>query len=187
MNKSSELLLNALTVYYQKHPQYLHLLDKIIEGEYEVSLRVMDWFITHYAKYNNILYWIDEKNNGYHEKIQEMQPHYRKFHLYMDYRSQLKSYTKLYFDPFRRHERITFVIQQKPLKTIETTIGQLNFFRWVFQNHILTYLKKYQKTIESAMNQEQIQKKKDNVKTVRSHGKIIHNAVMQSQCFLKFD
>lgn len=187
MNKGSELLLNSLTQYYKKHPQFLHLLDRIIEGDYEISLRVMDWFITHYAKYNNTLYWIDDKNNYYYENIQVMNPQYRKFHLYLDYRSQLKSYTKQHFDPFRRHERITFMIQQKPLKTIETTIGQLNFFRWIFQNHILSYLKKYQKPVELAMNKEQSQKKKENIKAVRGQGKVIQNSFMQSQCFLNFD
>jgi len=187
ISKGSELLLNSLTQYYQKHPQYLKLLEKIIEGEYEISLRVMDWFITHYAKKNNIVYWIDDKNNKYYENIQEINPQLKKFHLYLDYRSQLKSYSKLYFDPFRRHERITFIINQKPLKTIETTIGQLNFFRWIFQNHVLDYLLKYQSSIENAMNKEQTHKKIETVKPIRGQGKVINNSFMQSQCFLNFD
>jgi hypothetical protein len=92
-------------------------------------------------------------------------PEIRKFHLYYEYRAQLKSYTKLYFDPFRRHNRISFVVQTAPHMAIETTLGQLNFFRWAIQNHILDYVQSHLTEIEEAMTQYQSHRKK------RSHSK----------------
>uniref|UniRef100_A0A6C0CU65 Uncharacterized protein n=1 Tax=viral metagenome TaxID=1070528 RepID=A0A6C0CU65_9ZZZZ len=202
ISKSSDLLLNSLTHFYDKYPNHRKTLENIIEGKHTISLRVMDWFITHYAKYKNILYWIDDTVGIYIEHVDTMKPSLRKFHLYLDYRAQLRSYTKLYFDPFRRHERISFVIEKKPLTVVETTIGQLNFFRWIFQNHILDYLLKHQAEIEKAMNQFQSKKKlcgegldKQSVnhitdiipKQSRGQSKPITNTFIQSQCFLRFD
>ena len=50
-----------------------------------------------------------------------------------NYKTHLKLYGKKYFDAFRRGTvHIDF-----PLLNIKTTIGQLNFFKWVIQNNIL--------------------------------------------------
>jgi hypothetical protein len=35
---------------------------------------------------------------------------------------------------------------------IQTTIGQLNFFKWAFENEIIEYIEKYKSDIESDMN-----------------------------------
>jgi hypothetical protein len=202
ISKSSDLLLNSLTQFYDKHPNHRRILANMIEGKHTISLRVMDWFITHYAKYKNVLYWIDDVEHTYFEHVDTMKPSLRKFHLYLDYRAQLKSYTKLYFDPFRRHDRISFVIEKKPLTVVETTIGQLNFFRWIFQNHILDYLLKHQVEIEKSMNQFQTKKKSGGEdieksalkntsggipKQPRGQSKPLTNTFIQSQCFLRFD
>jgi len=199
ISKSSDLLLNSLTQFYDKHPSYRKILANMIEGKHTISLRVVDWFITHYAKYKNIVYWNDDAEGTYLENVTTMKPSLRKFHLYLDYRAQLKSYTKLYFDPFRRHDRISFIIENKPLTVIETTIGQLNFFRWIFQNHILDYLLKHQVEIEKSMNQFQNKKKSggetsstkqiaDTIpKQPRGQSKPLTNTFIQSQCYLRFD
>lgn len=199
ISKSSDLLLNSLTQFYDKHPSYRKMLANMIEGKHVISLRVVDWFITHYAKYKNIVYWNDDAEDTYIENVTTMKPSLRKFHLYLDYRAQLKSYTKLYFDPFRRHDRISFIIEKKPLTVIETTIGQLNFFRWIFQNHILDYLLKHQAEIEKSMNQFQNKKKSggetsstkqlaDTIpKQPRGQSKPLTNTFIQSQCYLRFD
>jgi len=97
------------------------------------------------------LYW----NNSYGEII-EVHPNaatpLHKFHLHLEYRAQLKSYTKLHFDPFRRHERISFILETTPeLSVIETTVGQLNFFRWAIQNNVLAYIENHLAAVEKAM------------------------------------
>lgn len=199
MTTSQELLLSSITGYYDKHPDQRHILDKIIQGEYKISLRVIDWFITHYSKEKNVLVWMDPNHHVLIEKPTEVHSQLKKFHMYLEYRAQLKSYTKMFFDPFRRHERISFIISKKPIRVVETTIGQLNFFRWIFQNHILQYIEKYQEQIEEEMTKFQSTKKEKDKgsastgtvvqksKVVRSVGKNVQHTCLESQCFLRFD
>jgi hypothetical protein len=155
------LLLSSLTTYYKKNPKSRQALREVIESNSILSLRVIDWFVTHYARTNQVIYWIDVEKGIYYEKYPEsnVNPNIRKFHLYMEYRAQLQSYTKLFFDPFRRHERITFVLEDKPLVSVETTVGQLNFFRWIFQNHIYSYILANLQHIENTMAKYQKQLK----------------------------
>ena len=152
------LLLTSLTQYYQQHPEYAHKLKDILNGVSPVSLRIVDWFVTHYAKKQNVNYWLTTDKTHYYT-IVPTQTNVLKFYLYVDYRAQLKSYTKLLFDPFRRHERISFIIQSKPLEVIETTVGQLNFFRWAFENHVIDYMTEKLETIEQDMAQFMVQRK----------------------------
>ena len=136
MLSGSALLLSSVNEFYKKNPEYMNKLVDIVEGKSKVSLRIIDWLVTHYAKRNNIVYWInDKKKEVYLEVDKDTVKTCRKFRLYEDYRVQLKSFTKMYFDPFRRHNRITC-----DSADIETTIGQLNFFKWVFKNGVLTYI-----------------------------------------------
>ena len=78
--------------------------------------------------------------------------------MYIDYRAQLKSFSKMYFDPFRRHERITYKITDK--EVIETTIGQLNLFRWFFKNYIYEYISNNYNEIAKNMSSKKKKKKK---------------------------
>jgi hypothetical protein len=160
------LLLSSLSTYYKKNSSHRKTLKDIIDGNSLLSLRIIDWFVTHYAKTNQIIYWIDNDKNIYYDKYPSHinNINLRKFHLYMEYRAQLQSYTKLFFDPFRRHERITFILEQDPLISIETTVGQLNFFRWAFQNHIFTYILDHLQSIEDKMASYQKQLKNQNKK-----------------------
>jgi hypothetical protein len=163
---SSSLLQSSLSKYFTEHKKEALILKQLVEGTYPVSLRVIDWFVTHYSKIKNIMYWLDDSKNSMMEGLPaHFTPEIRKFHLYYEYRAQLKSYTKLYFDPFRRHNRISFVVQTAPHMAIETTLGQLNFFRWAIQNHILDYVQSHLTEIEEAMTQYQSHRKK------RSHSK----------------
>lgn len=191
--KSQELLLLSITNYYKKSPEKKILLDKIIQSDYKISLRVIDWFITHYTRDKNVVIWIDNDHlvdtpvNFQNLKI---------FNIYLEYRTQLKSYTKLFFDPFRRHDRISFTICQHPLKEIETTIGQLNFFRWIFQNNILQYIEKHQEAIEEEMTKYQSIKKcigpptTSVAKTAQikeASRKNIQNTRINTSCFIRFE
>lgn len=130
-------MLTSLTAYFEKNKEYRDELYELIQGISGVSLRIIDWFVTHYSKIYNISY---------------IGPTGRKFNLYIEYRGQLKAYTKLFFDPFRRHDRITFVLENEPLRTVETTVGQLNFFRWALQNGVIDYIKTNLIKIENAMS-----------------------------------
>jgi HD-like signal output (HDOD) protein len=70
--------------------------------------------------------------------------------VYVDYKLKLKAYSKKRFDPFCRWDRIT--IPYKNGTFIQTTIGQLNFFKWAIENDIVQYIEQHYDTIENDMN-----------------------------------
>ena len=107
----------------------------IVSGQSKISLRILDWFITNYAKYSTIHF--TKKND-------------KSIFVHLDYKKQLKAYSKKLFDPFCRRERIKFITNDK--KEIITTVGQLNFFRWAITNDIITYVENNLEIIENDMN-----------------------------------
>lgn len=143
----NDLILNNLLLFY-KNKEYLDKMLKIINGEAKISLRIVDWFVTNYAKKNYIVY--DINNN---DKIE-------RFKVYNDYKLKLKAYSKKRFDPFCRWERISFPYTDN--KCIQTTIGQLNFFKWCIENNIIKYIEDNFNLIDSDMNtRNSIQKNKN--------------------------
>jgi hypothetical protein len=127
----------------------------IIEGKSDISLRLIDWFITNYSKKHNTIITRCINGNVVHLNV------------FLSYRSQLKSYSKTYFDPFRRRDRVRFYYETE--NSIDTTIGQLNMFRWILANDVLNYISDNKAKIEEDMvaTQRENQKKKlnqDNIK-----------------------
>lgn len=137
-NISNELLLLSLTNYYQFNNDKLQEILPIVCKSSKISLRLIDWFVTNYCKKHNIVFLKhkSESNDEY-------------FNVYSNYRSQLKAFKKIQFDPFRRRERIDFYYEENDY--IETTIGQLNFFRWFVENGLLEYVKDNSDKIEEDM------------------------------------
>jgi hypothetical protein len=119
----------------------IDIILSIIEGKSKISLRLIDWFVTNYCKKNTVRYYINKK--GVSKK---------QIDVHLNYKTQLKSFSKKQFDPFRRDERILFEYNSEKKLTLTTTVGQLNFFRWVIKNSILTYIEKNLKAIEKDMN-----------------------------------
>jgi len=109
---------------------------KIINGESRISLRIVDWFSTNYAKKNVTTY--DTENCP-------------RFKVYNDYKLKLKAYSKRRFDPFCRWDRIKMPFGNKEY-SIETTIGQLNFFKWAIENKIIKFIEENYSVIEQDMN-----------------------------------
>lgn len=145
----NDLLLNNLMDFY-KNEDNLHSMLKIITGESKISLRIVDWFATNYAKKYYTLYNINEINGNV-----------RRFKVYVDYKLKLKAYSKKRFDPFCRWDRIS--IPYKESTYIETTIGQLNFFKWTLENKVIQYIEDNYETIEKDMNsRNSTSKRKEN-------------------------
>lgn len=134
----NDLLLNNLMEFY-KNEEYLDKMLKIITGDSKISLRIVDWFATNYAKKYYTLYSTEDDFGNL-----------KRFKVYFDYKLKLKAYSKRRFDPFCRWERIT--IPYKGDKYIETTIGQLNFFKWAIENKVIGYIEENYETIEKDMN-----------------------------------
>jgi hypothetical protein len=137
-NTQNDLLLNTLLDFYKKEDN-LNKILKIITGDTKISLRIVDWFATNYAKKNFTLYNIKDCNGKE-----------RRFKVYVDYKLKLKAYSKKNFDPFCRWDRIS--IPYKDGNNIETTIGQLNFFKWTLENDIIKYIEENYEEIEEDMN-----------------------------------
>ena len=130
----NQLLLDNLMEFYGKKENLLKMM-KIINGESNISLRIVDWFVTNYAKKNFTVYELSQTS---------------RFKVYNDYKLKLKAYSKKRFDPFCRWERISIPYDENSY--METTIGQLNFFKWAIENRIIDFIEENYNVIEADMN-----------------------------------
>ena len=137
-NSARDLLMVSLSRFYSQR-NHMQRVMPYITCTSGVSLRLIDWFVTNYAKKHNIILPRTQNNNVVH------------FNVYLSYRAQLKAYSKQQFDPFRRRDRIRFYYERS--ESVETTLGQLNFFRWMLQNGVLDYVVEYAPDIERDMLQ----------------------------------
>jgi len=136
----NELLLNNLMIFYKDKSRLMKMMS-IINGESNISLRIVDWFVTNYAKMFFTIYDMP---------LKEGSTEICRFKVYQDYKLKLKAYSKKRFDPFCRWERITVPYDEN--SHIETTIGQLNFFKWAIENRIIAYIQENYADIEKDMN-----------------------------------
>ena len=107
----------------------LEKVSDILNGKSELSLRLIDWFVTNYAKKYNISYMSRDNRHTV---------------VYLSYKSHLKAYSKKMFDPFCRDKRIKF-------HDVETTVGQLNFFEWAITDDVLDYIERNHEVIHKDM------------------------------------
>ena len=128
-----ELVISSLQRFYTNQPE----IDKVLNylnGEAPLSLRIIDWFVTKYSRKSFVRYPL----NG------------QEFLVYLSYKGQLKAYSKQYFDPNCRRERIMFTIPGH--EQFMTTIGKLNFFRWALESKILDYMEAHEEDIRTGYN-----------------------------------
>jgi hypothetical protein len=126
------LLMKSLTDFY-RDSIYIEQIRSIIDQNSVISLRILDWFITNYSKKHRTII------TGQKGSID----------VYQNYKLQLKSFSKKQFDPFCRKNKIIFYYNDDDY--IETSCGQLCFFRWCFENSILEYVKLNLSIIEQDM------------------------------------
>jgi hypothetical protein len=127
---------------------------QIVTSESIISIRLIDYFVTKYAKLNKIAYKLKENN------IENT------FNVYLSYKQQLKAYQKKHFDPFSRGDRIPYFMKDS---CIITTIGQLNFFKWFISKKVYEYVLVNYNAIENDMNKKnkfnkKVKKEKPNKK-----------------------
>jgi hypothetical protein len=128
-----ELVISSLQRFYSTHPE----IDKVLTyltGDAPLSLRIIDWFVTKYSRKNFVRYALNGQD----------------FLVYLSYKGQLKAYSKQYFDPNCRRERIMFKIPGQD--QFMTTIGKLNFFRWALESKILDYIEAHEEEIRTGYN-----------------------------------
>ena len=132
----NSLLLERLMAFYRRSGgEPLEQMLSIISGSSRISLRSVDWFATNYAKQKFTV--INHPEKG-------------RLKVYADYKLKLRAYSKKRFDPFCRWERIE--IPYKDGRSIQTTIGQLNFFMWAIDSGVVKYIEDNYVAIERDMN-----------------------------------
>lgn len=109
----------------------------IINGNHLISLRFLDWFVTRYCfLYKTTI------------NVTNMFCVQKNFNINISYKAQLKSFTKKYFDPFKRKKKFFFTIDKYKISLL-TTLGQLNFFRWAISHDIINNTEINYRTIVS--------------------------------------
>lgn len=144
--KKQDILLESLKKFYSVQTNF-NKLKNILSKDSQISLRAIDYLCTNYAKNHDVIYNVGKTS----------------FNLYLSYRSQLKAYSKMQFDPFRRHDRIILKIDGN--EPIETTVAQLNFFKWAIEKKVIDWYKNNSEKVEKEMTsgtsvKQQAQKKK---------------------------
>jgi hypothetical protein len=128
-----DLIMNSVNEFFLNNKDHLNQMLPILNQTAHISLRILDYFVTNYAKKKKIIYRV--RDGAY-------------FNVFQNYKNQLKAYSKKQFDPFCRKmrkvngkkidESIKFEYDDK--KSIETTVGQLNFFKWAIQYGVIAYI-----------------------------------------------
>jgi len=153
-----DLLMTSLSKFYLDEKN-INILIPIVNGLSKISLRVLDWFVTNFCKKHNTVIHYQRDSKA------------QKLIVHLDYKNQLKAYSKKQFDPFCRRERINFIYGKG--NELLTTVGQLNFFRWAIEHHVLDYINDNLEIIEADMN--------NSLKIEGSSGKIVEETLKEKQ------
>lgn len=129
-----DVLLRSLRKFYADPPA-LRTLTDVLRNKTKISLRTLDWLVTNYSKKNNIVY----THNG------------KTVNVFLEYKGCLKAFSKRSFDPFQRRERIE--IKDADGLPMQSTTGQLNFFRFAISMGVIKYALGHAADIEADMLQ----------------------------------
>jgi hypothetical protein len=162
---STEDLILAKLIEFYRTDDNLDYVIQIVNQNTNVSLRLLDWLVTNYAKGSG-------ENDGFSYNItgetkDGAELASDRFDVYTEYKNQLKAYNKKYFDPFARKERIYFFKDptKMPIKLtaaeckeykkrddgLVSTIAQLHFFMWSITNKVIIHAAAKAELIEKDM------------------------------------
>ena len=172
ITSQENMILKSLEKFYTIDDN-INLFMSIVNTNSNISIRLIDYFITKYSKTHRVSYKHNEES----------------INIYTSYKQQLKAFQKKHFDPFSRGDRVPYFMGNM---CIITTIGQLNFFRWFISKNIIEYIVGNQLSIENDMNyKNKLEKKttkivtkmkKKNMKTQIPFNKPIYNA---TKCYVQ--
>ena len=161
ITSQENMIIKSLEKFYEIQDNIL-LFIPIVNSESKISIRLIDYFVTKYAKTNKISYKLKENDTE------------QTFNIHSSYKQQLKAYQKRHFDPFSRGDRIPYFMDDS---CVITTIGQLNFFRWFLSKKIYEYIINNHESIENEMNRKNKIDKKKVKKELKSHKKIVKTQI----------
>lgn len=181
INNQIELLYLDLLEFYN-NPKNLNKFINTINGNISnISLRLIDWFSTNYSKKYYTIYNLNNENG-------------KRFKVFDSYKLKLKAYGKDNFDTFSRGKRILISYRENnnelsPIQDKETTIGQMNFFKWIIENDIIEYILQNLDDIKKDMDSRSStsKKKKDNIidDNTKTRKKREELSVSASKCIIK--
>lgn len=151
MESPSDLVFKSIKTHFADQYNLLELTKALRDVDTKVSLRAIDWLVTNYSRRHQVAYIL---------------PDGRMFDVYSGYKSMLRSFSKSMFDPFKRGPRVTF--KDARGESFETTVGQLNFFRWALRHGVVEYTRLNTKTIEDDMLRT-VEEKRQTVSKVTSN------------------
>lgn len=99
MQGRQDLLLTSLRSFYDDPTNAATLLDVLQQRRNYPSLRILDWLITNFSRTKNVFHSATDAKGSR-----------RQMSISINYRLQLRAYSKRKFDPFCRRERIIFPI-----------------------------------------------------------------------------
>lgn len=152
-NGKEHLLMNALVQFYRQKDRHIEILVFFLKNKQRrLSLRLLDWLVTNYAK----KYGVVINNTSDHNNTEFM---------YLAYKNHLKSYSKKYFDAFARRQRVFYMFDHTVKRItnddilnhvvrddgIITTIAQLNAFRFFITCGVIEYAINHLDDIERDM------------------------------------
>jgi hypothetical protein len=138
ITSQENMIIKSLERFYEDDSN-INLFIPIVNSESNISIRLIDHFVTKFSKNNKISLKIMENN------IEQV------LNVHTSYKQQLKAFQKKHFDPFSRGDRIPYFMGES---CVITTIGQLNFFKWLLSKKIYDYILLNHKNIENDMNKK---------------------------------
>jgi hypothetical protein len=138
ITSQENMIIKSLEKFYEDINN-INFFIPIVNSESNISIRLIDHFVTKYSKNYKINYKLKENDNE------------QTFNVYTSYKQQLKAFQKKHFDPFSRGDRIPYFMGDS---CVITTIGQLNFFRWFLSKKVYDYVNANHKLIEIDMNKK---------------------------------
>jgi hypothetical protein len=172
ITSQEDMIIKSLNFFYE-NDEHIDIFLNIINLNSLMSIRLIDYFVTKYSKNNKITYKLNDENTNKEQS----------FNIYTSYKQQLKAYQKKHFDPFSRGDRIPYFLGEQ---CIITTIGQLNFFKWLISKKVYEYIRDNFEKIQNEMNNKKpkvssIVKTKKITKPKYNHKVQIKNIINKSE------
>ena len=131
-------MLPSLLEFYRV-PEHFRILQRFRDGSTVVtqsgarikySASLLDWFTVNYCKMYGVQYTITRHGRK------------RSVHVEQCYHAALSAFKKEYFDPFARGSKRneSFCIANAEGEQVETTVRQLNYFRWAIDKGVIAYV-----------------------------------------------
>lgn len=135
--------------------EHFEILKTYRDAKDKRSATLLDWFVVDYVKTHNVTYKLSLDASGgtsFMEHINAQQC----------YEAARGEFKKERFDPYARGKRITLQFKDpvtSEVHQVETSLRQLNFFRWAIVRGIIGYVENHLDTIYADMIRKKQQRR----------------------------